>query len=321
MSTTRSEPVAEAPDRSAAAPPRSVTVVVVTFNSADVVGGLLEALPAAMEGVEEWHLVVADNASSDDTLSVVGQLAPRALVVQVGRNAGYAAGINAAVAAAPETDAVLVTNPDTRPEPGTVGRLLQVLADPGVGVVAPRLVDGTGRLMTSLRREPTITRMLAETLVGGRRAGRWGALGEVVTSAGAYEREGVAEWVSGPFLLISRSCRERVGSWDESFFLYSEETDYALRVRDAGLLTRYTPDATVVHLGGEAHVSPRLYSMLVVNRSRLYRRRHGAVAGQVFHAAVVLREASRAVRGGPTHRAALRALLSRRHRPPEVLGP
>jgi GT2 family glycosyltransferase len=274
-----------------------------------------------MRGVAEWQLVVADNASTDDTVDLVRTMAPDVALVQVGRNAGYAAGINAAVAAGPGSDAVLVSNPDIRPSPGSVRRLLDTLADPGTGIAVPRLLTGEGELIRSLRREPTVRRMLGEALLGGRRSGLVESLGEVVHDLAPYDREGVATWASGAFMLISQRCLETVGPWDESFFLYSEETDFALRVRDAGFLLRYTPAATVVHLEGEAHVSPRLYTMLTVNRSRLYARRHGRALSTAFTSALLLNEAMRSIGRQPTHRAALRALLSPGSRPPEVSGP
>ncbi|CAN5377117.1 hypothetical protein BH11ACT1_BH11ACT1_32550 [soil metagenome] len=90
-----------------------VTVVVVTFNSADVVGGLLASLPAAL-GSLDWTLVVVDNGSHDGTVELVETAAPDALVVRSGRNGGYAAGINLGVAQVEAPTSVLVLNPYVR---------------------------------------------------------------------------------------------------------------------------------------------------------------------------------------------------------------
>ncbi len=100
------------------------------------------------------------------------------------------------------------------------------------------------------------------------------------------------------------------GPWDESFFLYSEETDFALRARDAGFVTRYDPRAHAVHLEGDSRRNPALWALLACNRVRLYRRRHGRAATTAFYAAVLAREASRAVLGRRPARAAVRALLA-----------
>ena len=260
-------------------------MVVVTYQSAAVVPGFLQALPAAMQGVGDWRLFVADNGSSDATLALVDELAPSAEVVSTGANLGYAAALNAAVAASRGADAWLFANPDLRLRPGSVALMLELLRG-STGVVVPRLVDGEGLLLPSLRRAPALHRLAAEALLGGRRAGRWG-VGELVVDASAYDVETVADWATGAALLCSRTCLEQTGPWDESYFLYSEETDFLLRARERGFGLRLQPRATAVHLGGEAHADPRLYGLLTLNRARHYRSRHGPVAAGVFRALLV----------------------------------
>ena len=132
-----------------------VTVAVVTWNSADVLPGLVASLPVGAGDVP-YRLVVVDNDSSDDTVAVAQRLCPDATVVQTGRNAGYAAGVNAAVAATPDAPAVLVLNPDVRLEPGCLPTLVAALDRPGTGIAVPRLVDGDGELIHSMRRHPTL---------------------------------------------------------------------------------------------------------------------------------------------------------------------
>src|SRR5262249_9741015 len=105
---------------------------------------LVASLDAGLAGLS-WHLTVADNDSADQSVKLVRERAPEATVVEVGRNAGYAAGINAAVAGAPPHDAVLVLNPDIRLAPGSVGKLLDALhRHPGAGIAVPRINQGDG---------------------------------------------------------------------------------------------------------------------------------------------------------------------------------
>jgi GT2 family glycosyltransferase len=287
----------------------TVAVVVVTYNSERLVPDLIASLAPGLEGVD-WHLTVADNASADDSVGVVHRLAPDATVVEMGRNAGYAAGINAAVAKAGPFDAVLVLNPDVRLTPGCVRTLLGVLRTEGTGIAVPLLVDGDGRLIHTMRRDPAARRVLGDAVLGAVRAGRYPALGEMVTDERRYAAETVTAWAEGSTVLFSAECWERCGPWDESFFLYSEETDFALRARDAGLATRFTPAARAVHLEGDSKVSPGLWTLLTLNKVRLYRRRHNPVAAAGFWAALLLREASRAALGKVPSRRAARALLS-----------
>lgn len=289
-----------------------VAVVIVTWNSAAVLPGFLAALPDGMAGLD-WRLVVADNDSADDTVEVLRTLAPDATVVQTGRNAGYAAGINAALGAADEWDggyeAVVICNPDIRMRQGCAKRLVDTLGDE-VGIAVPLLYeDGRDAPLFSLRRESSVSRALGEAVIGNRRAGRFPRLSELVTDPAAYQRPTRADWATGALMVVSADCLAACGPWDESFFLYSEETEFCLRARDLGYVTQLEPAAEAVHLGGDSRVSPRLWTLLTLNRVRLYGRRHGAVATACFRGAVLLRETSRALLGRKASRAAAAALL------------
>jgi N-acetylglucosaminyl-diphospho-decaprenol L-rhamnosyltransferase len=300
---------------------RLLTLVIATTNEASVLPGFLTALPAAMDGVGPYELVVADNGSTDGTLDVLRQHA-KATVVEMRRNAGYAAALNAGIAAARPSSAVMVANPDIRFQPGSIRLLLAALAQPGTGIAVPRLTDVNGHLHRSMRREPTVLRAWGEALLGGRLAGRHHLLGEVVMDPRAYARPGSPDWASGAAMLISRPCLETVGPWDERFFLYSDETDFALRARDAGFSLRYVPDAVAVHIGGQSHASPRLWSILTLNKLRLFSWRHGRPSTVAFWAALAVNEGLRAIagRGAAVHRAGFLALVQPSRRPRELTG-
>src|SRR5262249_13386304 len=153
----------------------------------------------------------------------------------------------AVAVAEPDAD-ILLLNPDIRLRPGSGKELRSALARPGTGIVVPRLERGDGHVIPVLRREPTVLRTLGDTVVGARRAGRSVRFGEAVMDERAYRTDSTSDWAAGSAMLISRACWNAVGPWDESFFLYSEETEFALRARDAGYATRLAPGALAVHL-------------------------------------------------------------------------
>ena len=292
-----------------------VAVVIVTYNSAAVLGGCLDSL--VEQEVSISSVVVADNASHDDSVAIARQATDLPIqTVQVGRNAGYAAAINAGMAQVrlDQVDAVFVTNPDCRLRPGALRRLCDALWEPGRGIAIPRVLNPGGSLQPSLRRAPTVGRAWAEALLGGSLAGRLGTLGELVMDPREYERAGSTSWGTGAAMLLSTQTIRDVGPWDESFFLYSEETEYSLRARDRGHTTWYEPAAVVEHIGGEGAANAALSALMVVNKVILFRRRNSRAAFWAYFAAIVVNESIRALAGRRISRATAVALLRRSRR-------
>lgn len=282
-----------------------VTFVIVTYNSADVLRDCLDALPGAVGAAGQFAVIVVDNGSADASLAIASSWGATR-VVSTGRNAGYAAGVNAGCRHSDPGAPVMILNPDVRLSAGSVGPMLQTLTGQ-VGIVVPLLLDSSGQLVPSLRREPSVLRALGEAVLGGRLAGRIPALGEVVVARGAYSLATRSDWATGCAVLIAPDCRRVVGEWDERFFLYSEETDFAARARDAGFLLALAPGASATHLGGESRTSPTLWALLTRNRIDYFRGRHGLVASAAFRLAVVVNELLRALGGSDVHRAGLAA--------------
>jgi GT2 family glycosyltransferase len=287
-----------------------VAAVIVTYNSADVIGNCLRSLAA--QEPPPAAVVVADNASRDKTRDIANEFVDlRVRVVDIGRNAGYAAGVNAGIAALDLTglDAVLVLNADCQVLPGALAILASALRRSSRGIVVPRLVLPDGSTQLTLRRRPTVGRALVEALLPGDLAGRIGLLGEVVTRPHVYERPGVTAWATGAAMLFSVSALREIGPWDESFLLYSEETEYCLRAADKGWRTWYEPAAVVQHIGGQSDTNPTLASMMMVNKVVLFRRRHNRLQSAAYFAAVTVGECIRAASGRRTSRASVMALL------------
>ncbi len=291
-----------------AAIPR-VAIVIVTYNSAAVLDNCLRSLRST--GVDLKTVVVADNGSRDDSLMIAKSATDvPMLTVELGRNAGYAAAINAGVDSIDVAglDAIMVLNPDCMLRPDTIAVLWRALREPGRGIAVPRLLNPDGTLQPSLRRVPTVRRAIAEAVLGAR-AGHIGSLGELIADPAHYAEPGPAAWATGAAMLISTEAMASIGPWDESFLLYSEETEYALRAADNGWTLWYEPAAIVEHVGGESGTSPRLAALVIVNKVALFRRRHRFPTTAAFYLVVLLGESVRALTGRRIARAAVAALL------------
>jgi N-acetylglucosaminyl-diphospho-decaprenol L-rhamnosyltransferase len=284
-------------------------VVIVTYGSAAVIGDLLDSLPAALDGLTA-DVVVVDNGSTDGTVELVEARGDCRLVRST--NVGYAGGINRGVREAVPAEAILFLNPDVRLHAGAVPPLVEALREPDTGIVAPQVRSPTGALEPSLRREPTVLRALGLTRTGKP------ALSEYVDDPREYAEGHPVDWALGAVLLISRKCFDAVGGLDESFFLYSEETDLCLRARDAGWLTRYEPRSVAMHIGGASGRNNKTHAMQIINRVRLFRRRNGAAAAWVYFWLTVASELSWWARGHRQSRHAVTALLRPARRPPEL---
>lgn len=285
-----------------------LSIVIVTYNSASVLLGLLDSLGAGLEGIKQFETIVVDNDSADDSVDIALAHATRPRVIRMGRNAGYAAAINAAAATVrPDTD-LLILNPDVRLLPGTASLLLDRLADPSVGVAVPRILAEDGTTRWSLRREPSLMRAWADAVLGGTFAGRIG-VGGMINDPAIYDRGRLIEWATGAILVVAARARLAVGNWDKSFFLYMEEVDYLRRVRECGLSVAYVPRAQAIHIEGEGRENAYLSALLSANRIRYHRRHHGPLSTVLFRLSIIVGEGIRTIRGLPGHSAAVRAAL------------
>lgn len=305
--------------RDADSPDASVTAIVVTYNSSDTLPRLLASLDRAPVPV---RAVVVDNGSADDTVAKVGRF-PAVQVIATGTNLGYSGGINVGRGYVAEGQALAILNPDLELEDSALGHMLAALhEDPTIGIVAPQLRNLDGTRFDSLRREPTVLSSLADALLGERWRNRPAVLAETLRRDEDYGLPRDVAWAGGAALLISAECNRTVGDWDaETYFLYSEETDYAQRCRAAGYRVRYVPRAIAWHVGSGSGQSAELVALMSVNRIRYFERLHGRALTGLFRATVALQHALR--RGDARHRTALRYVLDRRswHRLPRGDAP
>ncbi len=284
-----------------------VTAITVTYNSAPHLDAFVSSLRREAAGTR-LRLVVADNGSTDATRDLLGAH-PDVTVVPTGANLGYAGGLNAALAAVGRTEAVLVLNPDLTVEPGAVRAMLDRMRRSGAGIVVPAIRESDGTLTKSLRREPTVRRALGDALFGERVIRRGGALSEIDWDDTSYRYPHRVDWATGAALLVRGDLAQRLGPWDERFFLYSEETEYFRRARDTGETVWFAPEATVVHAQGGSGVRPEFTALMAVNRVRYAEATGGRASVLGTRAVAVLHAGLRAYQ--PAHRAALRTLLDR----------
>ncbi len=285
-----------------------VAVVIVTFNNSDHLEALISSLRHENTDLR-LRVIAADNGSTDSTRALLAEH-DDIITVETGGNVGYADGINAAMRAVGNADALLVLNPDLVIEPGAVRAMIDRMTASGAGVVVPRILDEDGTSYHSIRREPSVTRTLGDALLGNPGSSRPSWSSEIDVDEESYRHAHTIDWATGAALLVNRGVADAVGRWDGRFFLYSEETDFFRRVRDAGYSAWYEPTAVVRHARGGSGSSAELASLMAVNKVRYARKHRSPGYAAAFHASVILHEAIRAYESA--HRATLRVLLDQK---------
>jgi hypothetical protein len=250
-----------------------ISAVVVHWHDEEHLAQLVAAWP---EG-ERWELLVVDNSAS------LAELEPPGILLDPGRNLGFAGGANHGIARA-RAPWVLILNPDARPCPGALERLAEVAASGEAIGWVPALEgeDGASQCRWQLQPLPSPITLLLQTLflAGARGPRRPPAAGTVVEQPAAAA------------LLLRREVLEAIGGFDEGFYpAWFEDVDLARRLAASGGVLRYVPEARFVHaMGGSV---PRLgYGPFLWvyyrNLCRYLRKHHGAGWERLARAAVVL---------------------------------
>lgn len=244
----------------------NTSVIVVNLNG-------LPWLERCLESVRGHETIVVDHGSTDGSLELVRRRFPAARVLEQA-NAGMGGGNNAGMRAA-TGEYFLLLNSDAWAVGDAVRRLAAFAEQrPEAAVVGPRLRNPDGTLQRSVRGFPTRWRLATEYLGLRKLAPRSRALNSLYAGWFDHDAAVEADWLSGACLLVRRSATEQVGLFDESFFMFSEETDWCYRFRQAGWKVFFDPEAEVVHVGGQTHAGA-LYHENLRSLLRFAAKHHG----------------------------------------------
>ncbi|MEY9964984.1 N-acetylglucosaminyl-diphospho-decaprenol L-rhamnosyltransferase [Streptacidiphilus sp. MAP12-16] len=225
-------------------------VVIVNWNTGDRLQACLRSIERSDRSVLPVdQVVVVDNASHDGSAEGLELPSLRVTTVHNRRNLGFAAACNQGAAHCSGTY-LLFLNPDTELYPDTlrtVGEFMRTQEAAVVGICGGRMLDERGQPGISCSRFPTLTSYIG-TMTGLDRA-----LPAVFPphhlAAAELTGSGAVDQVIGAFSLVRRSLFDDLGGFDERFFLYQEDVDFALRARRRGWLSYYLSDARVQHIG------------------------------------------------------------------------
>lgn len=261
-----------------------LSVIVVNRNTADL---LLKCLDHVFRSDldEEPEVIVVDNGSSDDSVSRVRSAYPRVIVLEAGRNLGFAAANNRAIGRA-RGRYLLLVNTDALLDRECAGVLLALMkSDPRVGMAGPQLLHPDGTQQTSYEAVPTLAtetlnRSLLKRLFPARFPGRNREL----------EAAEPVEALIGAIMIIRKDALDRLRGFDEAYFFFLEETDLAVRMRSRGWLVMHEPRAHAIHLQGGSANAYRAAARIEFYRSRylFFRKHYGSVAMWLLRGALTV---------------------------------
>lgn len=250
----------------------TVSAIVVSYNTRELLLQCIESLRAVSCPLE---VIVVDNDSADGSASAVRERQPDVKLIANGQNLGFSKANNLGLQAA-AAPYVLVLNSDAAVRPDTVETMRHILeARPDVGIVGPRTVGIDGRVQVSFGPDltPWSEWRQRKLVLGVKR--RDPAAQRRLEQMAAAEHE--PAWVSGSCFLARRDLLLRLGGFDEGFFLYEEDVDLCVRVRQAGFRVLFTPRAEVVHHLGRSmeKASARARDEYRRSHVRFYRKHNG----------------------------------------------
>jgi GT2 family glycosyltransferase len=268
---------------------------VVNTNGRELLLACLAAIRDHGPSDLESEVLVLDNASDDGSAAAVEAwnagpegLGERLRLLRRDRREGKAA-LDSLLLREARGELCLLLNEDSELLPGAVRVLVDALrADPGAGAGGAQLVDPVGHPQPCAWRLPGVGAALASALFLHRRL--------VTESRGDRVRE--VGWVQSAAMLVRRRAAEAVDYLDPAFFVYSDETDFAKRLHDAGWRILYVPEAVAVHheqLATDAAARERRVVEFQRGRDRYLRKHHGDAVAVALRPLLALPYAVRAL--------------------------
>ncbi len=246
-----------------------LSVIIVSWNTKDLLRRCLVALKQEIADIDA-EVFVVDNNSADGSANMVTKEHPWAKLITNDANLGFAKANNQAMKVA-QGSYILLLNPDTEVQPGSVHTLLKFLPERRqAAIVAPQLLNSDGSIQRSCRAFPTFLNMLYE-LIG---------LSKFFPNVETFRAYKMLDWnhdderqvdqPEGACLLLRRKVIEEVGTLDEGFFMLFEEVDWCYRIKKAGWQIWFTPKAKVIHHYGQSIKQVKVPMILSSHRG-LYR--------------------------------------------------
>lgn len=256
-----------------------LSILIVNWNTREM---LRDCLKSVFDGEPQnycYEVIVVDNASEDGSQDMVSQQFPQVTLIMNEKNRGFSAANNQGIAIASGAN-ILLLNSDTLVHGDVLAKSLDYIkAHWHVGAMGCRVLNADGSLQHSTSQFPSFLNLTLQTF-GLDRFESVPALRKYRMLDWDRQSERYVETLSGCYLLLRKQCIDAVGTLDEDFFFFGEETDWCRRTREAGWRIAFAPVGNITHLGGgsSATLNHKRDLMLTEATVRLHRKHNGFLA-------------------------------------------
>jgi N-acetylglucosaminyl-diphospho-decaprenol L-rhamnosyltransferase len=276
----------------------NLSIICVNWNSVDY---LRECIASIYQNTREisFEIIVVDNASPQGGVEALQDQFPQITIVKSDRNLGFAGANNVGFEKSCG-DYVLFLNPDTELVGPAIHTLIERIQQlPDAGIVGGKLLNSDMTISTtSIQKFPTIlNQILNVEYLRVRWPGcpLWGLAPLFAADSTCVD----VDVIPGACMLMSRDTFKRAGGFSEDYFMYAEDIDLNLKVRQLGLKNYYVAQATVIHHGGKSSSRQKVnqWSTMMKYRAmlRFYKKTRGQLYGEAYRTAMGLSAAGRLV--------------------------
>ena len=242
------------------------SVLIVTYNSSEAIVPCLRSIAAGPESGNSAEVIIVDNASVDDTTSLVRNGFPGVRLIENNRNSGFAAAVNQAAAIA-NGEFLLILNPDTVVNEGFFAGLMKFFASHAeAGVAGCRIVDAAGNQIPSVWHDPSFGTVACEVFLP------YNTALKLITGTPGDTRR--VDMVSGACMAVRREVFQRLGGFDKRFFMYYEDADFCLRTRRDGFSVYFLPQISAFHGGGGSTKDRDLFYQRIWKSKMMFLKKH-----------------------------------------------
>ena len=257
-----------------------LSIIIVSWNTSALLLQCLDSIYQTGSGTA-FEVIVVDNGSTDDSVSLVEKHYPAVTLIQNPQNLGFARANNQGLQIGTGRYFLLL-NSDTIVPPGALEALIGTAdAEPTVGVVGPKLLNMDGTLQRSWASFPSFW----SEVVGKNFPFRT----PVLNRPNTFD----VDWIMGACMLVRRETLNDVGKMDEDYFFYSEETDWCFRIKKKNWKIWYITHVEIFHLGGGSTQRGSVIQLVRLYQGKLlyFKKNHGRFASTILRFGLALANA------------------------------